>query len=71
MMAMHTEHARYVYNVGLEQRRMWHPFKKDQFKKLTYESQSAELTEARKEYDWLAAGSQVVQQSALEDLAQA
>lgn len=67
MMAMHTEHARYVYNLGLEQRRMWHPAKRDTFR-VTYRSQSAELTEARAAYDWLAAGSQPVQQNALEDL---
>jgi putative transposase len=36
-----------------------------------YNKQSAQLTEIRTEYDWLAAGSQTVQQQALRDFAQA
>jgi putative transposase len=36
-----------------------------------YAEQSRQLTEARKEFGWLAAGSQTVQQQALRDFAQA
>lgn len=68
---MHTRHARYVYNLGLEQRQMWHPFKREQFKKLSATSQMLELTEARKEFPWLAEGARDVQEGALWDLERA
>ena len=58
-------HARYVWNLGLEQRLMWR-----RWQGLTpgYVQQSAQLTEARKVEPWLASGSQTVQQQALRDL---
>lgn len=61
---MHCAHARYVWNIGLEQRLMrvrgrWSPTMFDQCK---------QLTEARAAFDWLAAGSATVQQGALRDL---
>lgn len=70
MLSMHAAHARFVFNIGLEQRRMWHPFKRETFK-VTAASQMRELTEARKEFPWLAEGSTIVQQGALRDLDQA
>src|SRR4051794_2158147 len=61
-------HARYVWNLGLEQRLMW-----ERWRGPTpgYTAQSAQLTEARADNPWLAAGSQTVQQQALRDLDQA
>ncbi|KRF04341.1 hypothetical protein ASH00_14655 [Arthrobacter sp. Soil782] len=64
---MHCSHARFVFNVGLEQRKMWHPFKRHTFK-ITAASQMRELTEAREAFPWLAEGSSAVQQGALRDL---
>lgn len=65
MMIIHCDHARFVYNLGLEQRKMWHPHSKARF---SFASQARELTEARKEYSWLAEGSAAIQQGALRDL---
>lgn len=65
MMFTHCDHARFIYNLGLEQRKMWHPHSKARF---SFASQARELTEARKEFSWLAEGSAVIQQSALRDL---
>jgi len=61
-------HARYVWNLGLEQRLMW-----ERWKGPTpgYNGQAAQLTQARADNPWLAAGSQTVQQQALRDLDQA
>ena len=67
VLVMHCDHARFIYNLGLEQRRMWHPFKRETFK-VNYNSQARELTEARREYPWLAEGATTVQQGALRDL---
>lgn len=64
---MHAAHSRFVYNIGLEQRKMWHPFKRKTFN-VSYVTQARELTEARKAFPWLAEGSTVVQQGALRDL---
>jgi len=64
---MHAAHARFVFNLGLEQRKMWHTFKRDTFR-VGYVTQARELAEARKEFPWLAEGSSVVQQGALRDL---
>lgn len=64
----HCAHARFVWNLALEQanwyRRDWGPTP-------NYVAQSRQLTEARKASDWLASGSYVVQQQALQDFAQA
>ncbi len=51
----------------MEQQRHWQPGRRAP----GYNEQCAELTAARAEYDWLAAGSQTVQQQALRDFAQA
>jgi putative transposase len=61
-------HARYVWNLGLEQRLMWARWKGPT---PGYNEQSAQLTDARKAQPWLAGGSQTVQQQALRDLDQA
>jgi transposase len=64
----HCSHARYVWNLAVEQHQHWQPGRKSA---PGYAEQSRQLTEARKEFAWLAAGSQTVQQQALRDFAQA
>jgi transposase len=64
----HCGDARYVWNLGVEQHAHWHPGRQSA---PGYLEQSAQLTQARAEYPWLAAGSQTVQQQALRDFAQA
>jgi putative transposase len=64
----HCGQARFVWNLGLEQRLMWRRW---QGPTPGYAGQSRQLTEARAENAWLAAGSVTVQQSALRDLDQA
>jgi putative transposase len=61
-------HARYVWNLGLEQRLMWRRW---QGPTPGFNAQAAQLTAARAAEPWLAAGSQTVQQQALRDLDQA
>jgi len=61
-------HARYVWNLGLEQRLMWRRW---QGPTPGFNAQAAQLTEARRAESWLACGSQTVQQQALRDLDQA
>jgi putative transposase len=64
----HCGHARYVWNLAVEQHQHWHPGRKSA---PGYLEQCRQLTVARAEYPWLAAGSQTVQQQALRDFAQA
>ncbi|HEY2504689.1 MAG TPA: transposase [Mycobacterium sp.] len=66
-LAEHCRHARFVWNLAVEQQRHWQPGRDAP----CYNEQCAQLTAARAEYDWLAAGSQTVQQQALRDFAQA
>jgi putative transposase len=61
-------HARYVWNLAIEQHTQWHPGRANA---PGYLEQCRQLTKARAEYTWLAAGSQMVQQQALRDFAQA
>lgn len=68
-MAMHGDHARFLYNLSLEQRSMWSRGRRTNPPGV-YE-QKRQLTQLRAELDWLAAGSTVVQQQALFDLDQA
>jgi putative transposase len=63
----HCRHARFVWNLAVEQQQHWKPGRHAP----NYGEQCAQLTEARAEFDWLAAGSHVVQQQALRDFAQA
>jgi putative transposase len=64
----HCAHARFVWNLAVEQHAHWHPGRTSA---PGYLEQCRQLTQARAEYPWLAAGSQMVQQQALRDLAQA
>jgi putative transposase len=66
-LAEHCRHARYVWNLAVEQQQHWQPGRHAP----GYNEQCAQLTAARAEHDWLAAGSQTVQQQALRDFAQA
>jgi putative transposase len=64
----HCGHARFVWNLGLEQRLMWRRW---QGPTPGFNAQARQLTEARRAESWLACGSQTVQQQALRDLDQA
>ena len=64
----HCAHARFVWNLAVEQHRHWRPGRKSA---PDYLEQCRQLTAARAEHPWLAAGSQMVQQQALRDFAQA
>jgi len=64
----HCAHARYVWNLAVEQHSHWHPGRKGP---PGYLEQCRQLTQARAEHPWLANGSQMVQQQALRDFAQA
>jgi putative transposase len=56
-----------VWNLAVEQQQYWQPGRRAP----GYNEQCAQLTAARAEHDWLAAGSQTVQQQALRDFAEA
>ena len=64
----HCGHARYVWNLAVEQHAHWRPGRKGA---PGYLEQCRQLTAARAEHPWLAAGSQTVQQQALRDFARA
>nr|WP_202894025.1 RNA-guided endonuclease TnpB family protein [Kribbella italica] len=64
----HCRHARYVWNLAVEQSAMW---TRDKGSTPGFHEQSRQLTEARAAFDWLRAGSQTVQQQALRDFDQA
>ena len=66
-MVEHCRHARFVWNLAVEQQQHWQPGRHAP----GYNEQCAQLTSARAEYGWLATGSQTVQQQALRDFAQA
>jgi putative transposase len=66
-LAEHCRHARFVWNLAVEQQQHWQPGRRAP----GYNEQCVQLTEVRAEYGWLAAGSQTVQQQALRDFAQA
>jgi putative transposase len=68
MLRDHCAHARYVWNLAVEQHQHWRLARKSA---PGYLEQCRQLTQARAEYPWLAAGSQTVQQQALRDFAQA
>ncbi|MGB8790571.1 MAG: transposase [Mycobacterium sp.] len=67
VLAEHCRHARFVWNLAVEQQQHWQPGRRAP----NYNDQCAQLTAARAEYEWLAAGSHTVQQQALRDFAQA
>ena len=64
----HCGHARYVWNLAVEQHSHWRP---GQAGAPGYPEQCRQLTAVRAEHPWLAAGAQMVQQQALRDFAQA
>ena len=64
----HCSHARFVWNLAVEQKSHWRPGRKSS---PGYLEQCRQLTEIRAEYGWLRAGSQTVQQQALRDFDQA
>jgi putative transposase len=64
----HCGHARYVWNLAVEQYAHWHPGRRNA---PGYLEQCRQLTQARAANPWLAAGSQTVQQQALRDFTQA
>jgi putative transposase len=67
LLAEHCRHARYVWNLAVEQHQHWQPGRRAP----GFNEQCAQLTAARAEHDWLAADSQTVQQQALRDFGQA
>ena len=67
-MREHCAHARFVWNLAVEQQSWWRP---GRGKAPGYLNQCRQLTAARAEYQWLRDGSQMVQQQALRDFAQA
>jgi putative transposase len=64
----HCAHTRYVRNPACERHQHWRPRRASA---PGYAERSRQLTEARREFAWLAAGSQTVRQQALRDFAQA
>ena len=60
----HCSHARYVWNLAVEQHGYWRPGRPGAPR---YLEQCRQLTAARAEHPWLAACSQTVQQQALRD----
>jgi putative transposase len=64
----HCAHARFVWNVAVEQHSWWRPGRKSA---PGYLAQCRQLTEARAEFEWLRAGSQLIQQQALRDFSHA
>jgi len=64
----HCGHARYIWNLAVEQYGHWHPGRKAA---PGYLEQCRQLTQARAAHPWLAAGSHTVQQQALRDFARA
>ncbi|MCX4993290.1 helix-turn-helix domain-containing protein [Streptomyces sp. NBC_00568] len=67
-MLLHCAHARYVWNLAVEQHSHWHPGRKAA---PGFAGQCRQLTEARRESEWLGSGNADVQQQALKDFAKA
>ena len=63
MLLKHCAHARYVWNLAVEQRSWWQPGRPAP----GFAEQCRQLTEARAACPWLASGSVIVQQQALRD----
>ncbi|WP_433464315.1 RNA-guided endonuclease InsQ/TnpB family protein [Spirillospora sp. CA-128828] len=64
----HCGHARFVWNLAVEQHACWRPGRRSA---PGFAEQCRQLTRARAEFAWLRAGSVTVQQQALKDFAQA
>ncbi|WMX47091.1 transposase [Streptomyces roseicoloratus] len=67
-MLLHCSHARYVWNLAVEQHSHWHRGRKSA---PGFAEQARQLTEARRESEWLRSGNQTVQVQALQDFAKA
>ncbi|MEX5710689.1 transposase [Parafrankia sp. FMc6] len=67
-MEEHCGHARFVWNLAVEQQSWW---KSSRGKAPNHAERCRQLTDARAEFEWLRAGSQTVQQQALRDFDQA
>jgi putative transposase len=67
-LAEHCAHARFVWNLAVEQHAHWRPGRKSA---PGFAEQCRQLTEARAAFAWLREGSIIVQQQALKDFAQA
>ncbi|WP_112469621.1 RNA-guided endonuclease InsQ/TnpB family protein [Streptomyces triticisoli] len=68
IMLEHCAHARYVWNLAVEQHTHWKPGRKAA---PGFAEQCRQLTEARRDSQWLRSGNADVQQQALKDFAQA
>src|SRR5215471_2155743 len=68
MLRVHCAHARFIWNLAVEQQSWWHP---ERGRAPGYVEQCRQLTEARAYSEWLRAGCQMVQQQALRDFSQA
>lgn len=68
MLLVHCAHARFVWNLAVEQQSWWRP---GRMSAPAYLEQCRQLTAARAECPWLADGSYMVQQQALRDFGQA
>src|SRR5215472_15004643 len=64
----HCAHARFVWNLAVEQQSWWRPGRTSA---PGWAEHCRQLTQARAECAWLAAGSVIVQQQALRDFSQA
>ena len=64
----HCAHARFVWNLAVEQQSWWRPGRQAA---PGWAEHCRQLTQARAEHGWLAAGSVMVQQQALRDFSQA
>ncbi|MGQ4389093.1 RNA-guided endonuclease InsQ/TnpB family protein [Streptomyces sp. SAS_270] len=67
-MLLHCAHARYVWNLAVEQHAHWKRWRKSA---PGFAEQCRQLTEARRDNEWLGAGNADVQQQALQDFAKA
>lgn len=67
-MLTHCAHARYVWNLAVEQHAHWRRWRRSA---PGFVEQCRQLTEARRENEWLGSGNADVQQQALKDFAQA
>ncbi|MEU3898286.1 transposase [Streptomyces sp. NPDC045251] len=68
IMLGHCAHARYVWNLAVEQHAHW---RKGRMAAPGFAEQCRQLTEARRENEWLRSGNADVQQQALKDFAKA
>ncbi|MEU9000886.1 transposase [Streptomyces sp. NPDC048551] len=67
-MLTHCAHARFVWNLAVEQHAHWRRWRKSAPR---FAEQCRQLTEARRENEWLGSGNADVQQQALKDFAKA